>query len=293
MIIGLVGLAFVVVGGRGAAGKGRVGGLGAVIDQSIGMHIVRSLTRQTLETPEEDIAPSVALTADDVAYRIGIPGADAPVRRADAGRGRGAAATAAAVAANAGTASAPAGGDPAAAAAPRRRLIRDAGAALVGLSALALVVLVAQQVNGPHDGEVRGITHYRGSSDPPGSNGDTATPSIGSGQAVEGASAPPGAVSASAAPGAPGPGRLTLHGTTTPKPPGRSNGTPTTTVGPATPTPRITARPSTTPGPTATPVSTATPTPTAAPTPEPTPKPTPEPTPEPTPTPAGEPSPTP
>ena len=135
-----------------------------------------------------------------------------------------------------------------AAAAPRRRLLRDAGAALLGLSAVALVVMVAQQVNSPHDGGVRGITHYRGSSDPPGSDGDTATSSIGSGQAVDGASQTPGALSATASPGAPGPGRLTLPGTTTPKPTARSNGTPTTTVGPATPTPRITARPTTTPG---------------------------------------------
>ena len=77
VIIGLVGLGFVVVGGRGSTGKGRAGGLGAVVDQSIGMHIVRSLSGQTRKTPKEDIAPAVALTADEVAYRIGIAGADA------------------------------------------------------------------------------------------------------------------------------------------------------------------------------------------------------------------------
>ena len=153
VIIGLVGLGFVVVGGRGTTGKGRAGGIGAVVDQSIGMHIVRSLSGQAPEAPEEDVAPAVVLTADEVAYRIGIPGADEPERAEGAGMRRGPMAGAA-VAANRGTAAATAarGADPAvaaAAAAPRRRLLRDAGAALLGLAAVALIaILVVPGVGG-------------------------------------------------------------------------------------------------------------------------------------------------
>ena len=140
MIVGLLGFAFAFVGGRGTSGKGRTAGLGAVLDQSIGMHVFRSVSGHSTDPPADEVVPDAALTADEVAYRIGAPGAAMP-RRDDAGARRLGASAATAVAADARTASATD-------AAPRRRLLRDSGAVLMGLSALGLVAIAVSPIGG-------------------------------------------------------------------------------------------------------------------------------------------------
>ena len=133
---------------------------------SVGMSMVRRLTRRPTAGDADTIVPPTALTADEVAYRIGVagaPGASSRVGGVRAAARDGAAATAAA--ARAATAS-QAGlliGDPAAmtpvvstlgprvpgaapgapdgAASPRVRLVRDAAVALIGLVVVGLVVL--------------------------------------------------------------------------------------------------------------------------------------------------------
>ncbi len=140
MIVGLLGFAFAFVGGRGTSGKGPTAGLGAVLDQSIGMHVFRSLSGHSTDPPADEVVPAAALTADEVAYRIGTPGAAMP-ERDDAGGRRLGASAATAVAADARTVSATD-------AAPRRRLLRDSGAVLMGLSALGLVAIAVSPVGG-------------------------------------------------------------------------------------------------------------------------------------------------
>ena len=100
-----MGFAFALVGGRGASGDGPAGGLGDVIDRSIGRHIIRRLSGRSSDPAAEESLPTVALTADQVAYRIGTPGAADPDRDEAAVAGLGGMA-AAGVAADGRTASA-------------------------------------------------------------------------------------------------------------------------------------------------------------------------------------------
>ena len=131
-----------------------VGGALDVIDRSIGMYVVRRLTGRGTSKPEEP-APPVVLSADQVAYRIGAVGAtpSCDLRSAAEPLEPGAplvAGTAAAAAAARAAATHPATGggarDPHAlrpgAAAPRERLVRDSGIALLALATIGLVAVV-------------------------------------------------------------------------------------------------------------------------------------------------------
>ena len=91
------------------AESGPIDGARDVVDASVGMFLIRRLTQRKPKEAPEEISAASALTADEVAYRIGVAGAPlmadpraAPVPPAAAG----AAATAAA--ARAAAASAPA-----------------------------------------------------------------------------------------------------------------------------------------------------------------------------------------
>jgi hypothetical protein len=57
-------------------------GIRGVIDRSIGMYVIRRLAGRIVKPPPEPLPPSAALSADEVAYRIGTPGAVPPVPRA-------------------------------------------------------------------------------------------------------------------------------------------------------------------------------------------------------------------
>ncbi len=168
-----------------------------VIDRSIGMYVLRRLTgRRTTRPPEVDIG--VALSADQVAYRIGasapLPSSapratrdevDVPVAAA-AGAASTAAAARAAAAGHA--ASRPESGasvvpmgvvaasatspravprTPKPPAAPRERLVRDAGMALIGLTIVGLVAFFVWPQNpaGKPTGSVFAVA--RASSSPP------------------------------------------------------------------------------------------------------------------------------
>ncbi len=252
------------------AESGPIDGARDVVDASVGMFLIRRLTQRKPKETTEEITAASALTADEVAYRIGAAGAPlmadppaAPVPPAAAG----AAATAAA--ARAAAASAPASpftaiqgahapnrmpvnmpppvapAPPPVVAPPRARLVRDAGFALVALVAVLVVAIVFwPSGNGPQTGGV--IIDPKAS--------PTATPKA---TALALASTRP----ASAAP----------------------SGAAATAV------PSVELTPSDAPpttNPTAKPTSKAAPPPPPPdPTPRPTPRPTPKPTPKPTPTP--------
>jgi hypothetical protein len=253
-----------------------------VVDRSIGMYVVRRVTgRATVKPPGEDLA-AIALTEDQVAYRIGAAGAQPPpaphpsepptqlgdrpkVDRVSSGRGL---ATA----------------RPGAAGAPRERLVRDAGVALLALAVvgLAAVTIWPQGPSGEPKKTVFAVNRAAETPGPP-DNVATASPGPTGEVAVETdtpVATPEPTTLVTRAPAAP-------VSQQTPKP------LPAATLRPGAtprPTPTVTAKPTATPTPTAT--SGATATPTAEPTPEPTPGPTPDPTP-PDPTPTLDPTPTP
>ena len=151
-----------------------------VVDRSIGMFLIRRVSGRPTTRRRGPDAPTTPLTKDEVAYRTGVPDApipaeiDVPVPPAKGRR----AATAAAARAGATQASGTRNGagrttsprtparsatapmavsrvsatdrsgrrvvaGPAGPAAPRERLVRDAGIALVGLAAFALVAIFA------------------------------------------------------------------------------------------------------------------------------------------------------
>ena len=132
-------------GGTGEEPKPAVDGARDVIDRSIGMYLLRRVASRRPIKPTTDDAElaSAVLTADEVAYRIGASGADHPARRDVA------APTALVGAAAVGDEAAPAGaarrtpgrthrtssGGPAA---PRERLVRDSGIALLALAGVGL-----------------------------------------------------------------------------------------------------------------------------------------------------------
>ena len=137
-----------------------------VISGSVGMSMVRRLTRRPTAGEADTIIPPTALTADEVAYRIGVAGAPVPPPGSEAFVPPPATAAAAAAAAARAASASQTGlliGDPAAmtpvvstlgprvpgavpgapdgAASPRVRLVRDAAVALIGLVVVGLVVL--------------------------------------------------------------------------------------------------------------------------------------------------------
>ena len=89
VVVGLVGLLVTV---RSApkpsprlaadARPGPFDGIRGVIDRSIGMYLIRRLAGRIVKPPPEPLPPSAALSVDEVAYRIGTPGAVPPVTRA-------------------------------------------------------------------------------------------------------------------------------------------------------------------------------------------------------------------
>jgi hypothetical protein len=140
-VVGLVGLAiaFRAASARRASRAeaarppGPLEGAADVIDRSIGMYAVRKLTGRPT-APPEDLAPSTKnLTADEVAYRIGVPDAPGPPP-AEVPPPATAVAAATAAAARATTAGRAAPATAAATDPPvarRERLVRDAGFGLV------------------------------------------------------------------------------------------------------------------------------------------------------------------
>ena len=320
-----------VTGASRRDAPGSLDGARDVVDRSIGVYILRRLTGRPTEPPIEEGPAASALTADEVAYRIGAPGAMVPttlsgedpmIAAAAAAAAPTAApgayvaplppaaapmppaAAAAAYVAPAPTATAPL--PPAAAAAayvapgptafaptpapaaapaaamvatdvparapagpvvpkagasaaapvprtgPRQRLIRDAGVALVGLTAVAVVAVLVWPGGTGRPAGLYGVVRASATAQPLAST------------AVAVATPDPTAVPSKAAP--------------TP------DATPLTIASEA-PTAAPTASPTPTPTSTPTPTIKATPKPTPRPTPRPTPTPTPKPTPKPTPAP--------
>jgi PKD domain len=231
VIVGLIGFALAFVGGRETSENGSAAGIGTVIDQSVGMHVIRRLTGRSSDPPADDLVPPAVLTADEVAYRIGTPGAAGPERHEAPGPRLGAA-RAAAVSANPATA-------------PRRRLLRDSGAVLVALSGLALIGIGIFPGVGGGGPSKTFLSVSRAQSTP------TSSPSDGLSDVLSETSRPTAKPSAPPAP-TPGP---TKTKTTTPAKPA---------------SPKPTPRPTPTPTPTPTPKK-ATPKPTASATPTPTP----------------------
>lgn len=244
--------------------------------------------RRAFEPASPPIEPPLhvgpALTADEVAYRIGVTdapfptGSDIPPPAPSGAAATAAAARAAAARATAhesmltsyGTErSVPAPVAPTVAPPPpRSRVLRDAGFALIALSAIALVAVVAWP-HGPAGGR------------PTGSFVAVAPASATPHTTPKATPAPPVATATPMPTPVPTPVPTAVP---TPIPPLIPTETPLPTALPtAAPTPKATAKPTAQPA-SATPRPTARPTPT--PTPKPTPKPTPVPTPTPTPTPA-------
>ena len=215
------------------------------------MHILRRLSGRSSDPPADEVAPARALTADEVAYRIGTPGAAEPARVGAAGAGLGAT-SAAAGAADAGMVSGTghAAVDPAtagAATAARRRLLRDLGAALMGLSALALIAVgVSPSVGGGAPSRTfLSVSRAQATQSaspteaaslalvfPP---APTARPTVTAGPTTAPRATPTGAV---------------LTQQATPKPAPRPTPTPTPTPTPRRSTPRPTSTPAPTPTPT-------------------------------------------
>ena len=248
-----------------------------VITGSVGMSMVRRVTRRPTADGADTIVPPTALTADEVAYRIGVAGAPVPPPGSEAFVPPPATGAAAAAAAARAASASQAGlliGDPAAmtpvvstlgprvpgavpgapdgAASPRVRLVRDAAVALIGLVVVGLVVL--------------NFFPQRSPVAPPSSTQFVAV----------------------------------VEESPTPEPTAKPTATKAAAVATASPTPladtAVTATPAPTPKPTAKPTRAAprsTPRPTARPTAVPTPQPTPKPTPKPTAKPTPKPTPTP
>ena len=281
------------VGGDPAPGRpGKA--LPTVVDQSIGMYLLRRLRGQPTRTGGGD-GPSL-LTQDELAHRIGIvaslPAVDAAAPLPPAppwARGARAATSMGAVVrpsplvsqrivepAPASLALTPTRQAPSSApdVAQDRPSSRTAGLALAGLAAmLALAVVAVPGIGGAPDGRILNGTSADSSHAPSAAPGATA------------AAAPTSEVAGETSE----PSGLPSLAPATPAPSGQSVGPVATPTNPAQPTPRVTARP--TPRPTVaatakpTPVGTPVPTPatTPAPTPQATPEPTPQATPEPTP----------
>jgi hypothetical protein len=267
--------------------RGALDGALDVIDRSIGMYLLRRLTGRpkTTKPPTSD-EPAVALSADEVAYRIGVTGTQNPAPHEPS------------------VPQSPlVGGPPAAAVpglgrlspgltrtatprtpgAPRERLVRDSGVALLALVVVGLVAVLfwPHGPTGEPQGSVFVVDRAVVTPSPTGevdaataeNSGEPETP----GESAEPTQpVTPGSTSAIAPPAAKATPRVTLRPGQTPTPTPRATPKPT-------PTP--TATPSSTPDITPTPTPTPEPTPTLTPTPEPTPTPTPEPTPTPTPEP--------
>jgi hypothetical protein len=254
-VVGLVGFVLAVrdrpkvLGhGGGPADRRRFfDGARNVIEGSIGVFLLRRLTGRPTTLPPEPPAPPAPLTAEEVAYRIGVAGAPVPPPSVDVAVAP-PVAGAAAIGSAAATTRRASGADhgpligTSEAVSPRARLVRDAAVALLGLSIVGLVA----------------ITFFPG-------GGPAATPSGSHGAAVVRSSTPEPTPMASS--------NAAVIVTAVPS------------SAPATPaaTRRQTQKP--TPRPTARPTPVPTPHPTPNPTVKPTPKPTPRPTPKPTPIP--------
>lgn len=264
-----------------------VGGALDVIDRSIGMYVVRRLTGRGTTKPAEP-APPVVLSADQVARRIGAAGAPQalpPKPAEDFERGLPlVATTAAATRASVGrppTTTRPGAG------APRERLVRDSGIALLALATIGLVAVVLWP-HGPTGQPEQSVFGVNRTVVTPGPTGEVDAATA---EATTGASSEPGtAVPTSDATSPVVPRATGAAVQPTPRLPPGATPRPTSRLAP-TPPPTATPTPTPTPGETATPTPEATPTPTpeetATPTPEVTPTPTPEetatPTPDPTP----------
>ena len=250
--------------------SGPVEGALDVVDRSIGMYLLRRLTGRQTSKPSHSDQPAVILTAEQVAYRIGAAAQPPVAPRTGAPNldrlTPGGATTV----------------TPRAAGAPRERLVRDSGIALLALVVVGLAV-VALAPHGP-TGEPTGsvfVVNRAVVTPGPTDEVEAATPRPTGEVAVETdvpASTPGLTVGVTPAPNA-----TPAHGTTaTPRPTPRvtlrPGQTPTPTPRPtATPTSNPTATPTPTPTPTETPTETPTPTPTETPTPTPTETPTPSP----------------
>lgn len=172
-VVGLVGLSLTVRDAPVARNPGEPHGHGPfegaldVIDRSVGLYIVRRVSGRPTARPADLVEPTTPLTADEVAYRIGVVEMPASSNLTTDAAPSGAAAMAAAArdhAANTSTAAAaraaladptdsgasgpgayraPSGSRTSAIqAVPRQRLVRDAGIALIGLSLLGVVAIL-------------------------------------------------------------------------------------------------------------------------------------------------------
>ncbi len=236
-----------------------------IVDRSVGLYLVRRLLRRSTERIERHRLPP--LSAEEVAYRIGVAGATrqpharpmvltqvaptvaAPVRVLPRAPARGTFEV-------------------------RDRLIRDTGAALAGLAAVALLAVAVWPPTPDHS--VLSLATTPG----PSAAAVVATEAPSAGPASPPAASPspePASLEPSVTPvppsavpsDAPRPDPIATGGSTTVRPPG----------------PYATPRPTASPRPTPTPTPTAGPTPTVAPGPTPSPSATPTPTSEPTPAP--------
>jgi len=262
-IVGLIGLGFGVVGRRFGTGRGArpSTGLRSIVDQSIGMSIIRWLGGST---PGEPLDPSSnAATADTTAMpRSPSTGSPTTTRaRIEVYGPPGAAG------------SLRAGPEPSAMTRPplpRRRVSRAAIVVLAAVCVLGAAV-VGLQPGGDRRSGILGIRHAIGSASP--SARSTLESRLDATSSDPGGDGTPNATASVPAlsDGVSGTPR-TAHPTATPHPTVR-------------PTLASTPGPTSTPGPRSTPGPTATPSQTPITTPAPTPAPTPVPTPEPTPTP--------
>ena len=241
-------------------------GVRSVVDQSIGMYLLRRLSGRPTSPPAEPTpSETPSLTADEIAYRLRLSAAVPPDRQAVP--------PASAAVHQAQTARPAPGMEPRA---PRERLARDTGLALAGLLAVGLVAVLIWPAGSPGQQPAGSDNDIAGASDTP----ETSASAIPVATSVVGAGESPGgsvaeetfAPSAAATPAQPTPPRATPRPTTRPTP--RAPSAPT-------PTPRVTTTPLPTPVPSPEPSESVTPTP--SPTLEPTPSAEPTPPPEPTP----------
>jgi hypothetical protein len=256
---------------------GAVDGALDVVDRSIGMYVLRRLTgRSTSPKPPPSDEPAVVLSAEEVAYRIGVAGRQHPASTEPSVPksplvGGPPAATVAGLGPLAAASAGP--GTPRPPGAPRERLVRDSGVALLVLAVVGAVAVLFWP-HGP-TGQPQGSFFVV--------NRAVVTPS------------PTGEVEAATAENSVEPGTPTVS--SEPSQPVTADSTPGVGSQAVKPTPRITLRPGQTPAPTPRPtpkvITGPTPTPTATATSTPTPTPTPEPTETPTPTPTETPTPTP
>lgn len=140
-IVGLVGLSLTVRDAPVARIPGESHGHGPfegaldVIDRSVGMYIVRRLTGRQTTRPTDLVEPTTALTADEVAHRIGVAEVPAPSNVATD--------TPVSRASGPGAYRAASGSRTSAIHALRRqRLVRGAGIALIGLSLAGVVAIL-------------------------------------------------------------------------------------------------------------------------------------------------------